>query len=807
MKPQRKFNWWKLTVLSAAILVCATAMSVSSASAGSGTRPYLPPGSAGDNTADGVLGQVNFVENQQNFRDERGVNTTGLLLGDVAIDRSISPNRVFAVDSGNHRVLGWTNISAFASHAAANIVIGQPTRFTGGCNLNTNLPSASSLCTPTSVAVDSAGRLYVADSGNNRVLEYNAPFTTDRIADDIFGQFGTFATKDCNAGSAAPSSDSLCNPTGVGVDKSDNLYIADRDNNRVLEFNTPETITGVTGSGDTSGDRVFGQLNNLSSATCNISGVNNVGLCHPRSVASDASSNIYVADTDNDRVLEYNTPIGSGTGADRVFGQHNSFTSSICNDDGVIVTAATLCKPNDVAVDGLGNVYIADTGNTRVLEINTPFVSGTTADKVFGQGGSFSSAICNLGGVSASSICTPMGVSVDTGNNLYVADCGNNRELSFTTPVTTDTIADGVVSQVLFTTNAQNLVDALGLDTAFNNGGIAIDKTVVPNRVYVADYGNNRVLAWNNISAFTTHAAANLVFGQPNGLVRTPNNGGIKPTTLNLPIAVAVDSAGNLYVVDSSNNRVLEFNTPFVSGVSADKVFGQLGSFTTGTCNNGGVTANSLCIPLGVAVDSGGNVYISDSANDRMLEYNTPLTTNTTADRVFGQANFVSTLCNRGAGPSSITLCNPWGVAVDGSNNLYVADNGNNRALEYFTPIVSGVSADRVFGQLNVFTTNTGNNGGISAKSLKEPQNVAVDSSGNVYIVDKSNNRGLKYNTPGDTIADKSFGQGGLFNQGFCIFTPSPNTMCVPDGVATDASKNLYIVDGENHRILQYLTP
>jgi sugar lactone lactonase YvrE len=659
--------------------------------------------------------------------------------------------------------------------------------------------------------MDRQGRLYVADAHNNRVLEYNAPFTTDRIADDIFGQFGNFETDDCNAGAApASSSDSLCSPTGVALDSADNLFIADQNNNRVLKFFTPEVATATVGSGDTSADKVFGQLNNFGTNVCNVNGITFSSLCNPRSASLDASDNLYIADTGNNRVLQYNAPL-SGTTAARVFGQLNSFATNLCNL-GASPTASTLCAPEDAAVDSSGNVYIADYSNNRILEYTSPFTTGTVADKVFGQNGSFTTKVCNGFGIptDAISLCQPLGLAMDKDNNLYAADEDNNRILSYTTPLTTDTTADGVLGQVLLTTSAPNLVDGAGLDTGFNNGGIAIDRTIAPNLVYVADYANHRVLGWNNISAFTTHAAANLVFGQPNFFSYQPNAGGaISASSLLNPIAVAVDASGNLYVADSGNSRVLEYNTPFISGVVADKVFGQLGSFATGDCNKIGAVsgADLLCTPLGVAVDSGGNVYISDSGNSRALEYNTPLATNTTADRVFGQTNFSSASCNDGFPPSSSRLCRPWGIAVDGSNNLYVADNGNNRVLEYFTPIVSGTVADRVFGQLNSFTTNTPNNGGISAKSLNAPQTVAVDVAGNVYIVDKSNNRGLKYNTPGDTIADAVFGQGGQFNQGSCHFTPTPNTFCVPDGVATDSSKNLYIVDGENFRILQFLTP
>jgi len=130
MKARLTISWMPPMLLSAAILLCLATMNTIAFAA----QPYLPPGSSGDSTADGVLGQFNFVENQQNYRDGRGVETSFSGIGAIAVDKSVSPNRVLAVDSPNNRVLGWNTVAAFASHAAANIVFGQPTVLSGKCN-------------------------------------------------------------------------------------------------------------------------------------------------------------------------------------------------------------------------------------------------------------------------------------------------------------------------------------------------------------------------------------------------------------------------------------------------------------------------------------------------------------------------------------------------------------------------------------------------------------------------------------------------------------------------------------------------
>src|SRR5208283_658082 len=140
---------------------------------------------------------------------------------------------------------------------------------------------------------------------------------------------------------------------------------------------------------------------------------------------------------------------------------------------------------------------------------------------------------------------------------------------------------------------------------------VALDRSVRPNRIYVADTQNSRVLGWANAVSFANGAAANLVIGQPDFFSSSPNNGGASARSLNQPMGVAVDSKGNLYVADTANSRVLEYDRPFTSNTTADRVFGQSG-FTTGACNLGTSsrpTGYTLCHPGRVALDPAGRLY------------------------------------------------------------------------------------------------------------------------------------------------------------------------------------------------------
>jgi hypothetical protein len=371
--------------------------------------------------------------------------------------------------------------------------------------------------------------------------------------------------------------------------------------------------------------------------------------------------------------------------ADNVFGQGN-FTSAGCG-----LSATSLCSPSGVAVDSVGNVYVADSANNRVLEYDNPLNTDFIADRVFGQGGSFTSGVCNLGGISATSLCYPIDVAVDTAGNLFVVDFTNNRVLEYFTPTSTDTIADRVFGQ----------------NNSFTTG------------TYIG--------FWFNTSS-TADTLAN-------------------------PVSVAIDSTGHLYIGDRGFHRVLEYDPP-LSNTTADRVFGQLGSFTTGTPNLGGVSANSLQDFNGIGVDSVGNLYVADSNNSRALMYKTPITTDTTADVVFGQNGNFTTNNSNSTGVNADTLETPTDIDADNTGNVYITDTGTERTLVYDYPQVYGTTADVVFGQGGSMTSFGNNNGGIGTDSQADPWAIDFDSACNLYIVDYGNNRVLEYDKPPHACID-----------------------------------------------------
>ena len=388
---------------------------------------------------------------------------------------------------------------------------------------------------------------------------------------------------------------------------------------------------------------------------------------------------------------------------------------------------------------------------------------------------------------------------------FFVTVSGETSPLTLTvyTRAAQDDTADTVQGQPSFTVDNANNPLMPAANQLNEPYGLAVDAHT--GRLYVADTINNRVLSWPNAAALANGQAADLVIGQPNFISHTANTNGISANSLNFPTGVALDAQGRLYVADAGNNRVLEYTAPLTNGMAANGVFGQGGSFTTTALLP--VTAASLSGPFGVALDAQGGqgrLYVTDNGNSRVLEYDTPLTS-TTANRVFGQGgSFTTNTINKG-GLGRASLKEPTGVALDAQGRLYVADWLNHRVLEYSTPLTS-TTADHVLGQPDFMSNNYNITGVVtpSAASLSDPLGVALSAQGNLYVADGFNIRVLEYDTPlTSTAADRVFGQGGSFTTR-AVLPVTAASLFGPAGVALDAQGNLYVADQVNNRVLEY---
>src|SRR5204863_6315586 len=220
-----------------------------------------------------------------------------------------------------------------------------------------------------------------------------------------------FVTPDCND-PALPPSATLCHGVGVTVDpRSGKLFVADGDNNRVLiwpsaaSFSNGQRASVVLGKPDFTIDQTLPCPTTAES------------LCDPNSVVVDHHGNLYVADTDGNRILRYSPPFKNGMKANMVIGEPD-FSTSACNSG-----ATGLCSPRDLAIDEDGNLIVVDSDNNRIVVFKSPLHNSKAAALVIGQA-NFDDNSCNRGqsAPSANTLCGPKGMARDSAGNLYVAE-------------------------------------------------------------------------------------------------------------------------------------------------------------------------------------------------------------------------------------------------------------------------------------------------------------------------------------------------------------------------------------------------
>jgi trimeric autotransporter adhesin len=318
--------------------------------------------------------------------------------------------------------------------------------------------------------------------------------------------------------------------------------------------------------------------------------------------------------------------------------------SAFSGDNGAAATAS-LSEPFGLAVDAVGNLYIADTSNHRIRKIDTSgiitTVAGNGTESFSGDGGAATSATLN----------TPIGVAVDTAGNLYIADAFNNRIRKVN--------AAGVITTVAGNGDARFSGDHAAATSASLSApfGVAVDKA---GNVYIADTSSHR------IRKVDTSGMINTVAG--NGTEGFSGDGGpAARASLNFPTGVTVDRAGNLFITDQSNNRIRKVSTVgVITTVAGNGDAGFSG-------DHAAATSARLNLPIGTAVDAADNLYIADMSNHRIRKVSADGIVTTVA------GNGIGGFSGDGSAATRATLNSPGGVAVDMAGNIFVADSLNNR--------------------------------------------------------------------------------------------------------------------------------
>ncbi|MES2921855.1 MAG: Ig-like domain-containing protein [Verrucomicrobiota bacterium] len=323
-------------------------------------------------------------------------------------------------------------------------------------------------------------------------------------------------------------------------------------------------------------------------------------------VIDPVSRKVFVADTSNRRVLRYPSvaSLSNGSGAEAVFGQARFSTNTSGSGD------LGMGRPRGMFFDRLGRLWVADETNNRVLMFEAASYRNTQAypDRVYGQ----PDFTTNTSGTAINKMNGPEGVWVDSDDRLWVSEYFNNRVLWFDSISTKPSGADanGVLGQATFDTSAAGS----GSSGLQGPGGIAVSSQ---GALYVACIDAQRVLRFNNAAALGNGAGANAVLGQPDFASTTP---GLSATQVARAVGFWITPDDTLWVSDQNNNRVLRFDNASnkTNGAAANGVVGQPGFVTKDSV----ATNRSL---LGIFfqpfVDAGGNLWIADSGNDRVLRF------------------------------------------------------------------------------------------------------------------------------------------------------------------------------------------
>lgn len=478
----------------------------------------------------------------------------------------------------------------------------------------------AALDTPQGIALDAAGNLYIADTGNHRVRRVDAEGRITTIAGN---------GEDGSGGDGGPAMEAqLSDPSSVALDGAGNLYIADSWAHRIRKVTAEGRISTVAGTGARgfSGDGGPATEARISGPAC---------------VRVDAAGNLLVADRYNNRIRKISPDGRISTIAGN--GYYGAVGDS--NGDGGAATAAMLQWPGAVAIAPDGSLYVADTGADRIRRVaadgRIEAAAGARLPVFNGDGQAAVKAVLRY----------PFGLAVDSSGTLYIADTIHHRVRKVD--------SSGAIQTVAGTGQSGDSGDGAAAVQAqlASPHHVAVDPT---GAIYIADTYNHRIRRVSPEGVITTVAGTGAAgFAGDDG----PASG----ARLNYPFAVALDREGNLYVADKENHRIRR--------ISKDgRISTIAGTGTAGYSGDEGPAARAqLDTPSGVAVDASGNVYIADTYNNRIRK----VTPDGVIVTVAGTGRFG--YAGDGGPATAAQLALPMGVAVDEEGNLYIADYLNRR--------------------------------------------------------------------------------------------------------------------------------
>lgn len=431
----------------------------------------------------------------------------------------------------------------------------------------------------------------------------------------------------------------------------------------------------------------------------------NAQLSFPDDVAVDSVGNIYIADTGNWVIRKVSASTGIIT---TIAGTPDAGGYS---GDGGPATKALLYYPEGMAVDASGNVYIADTNNNRVRKVTaaTGIISTVAGDGNLGSPGD--------GGPATSATLSPGAVALDSSGNLYIAVGCAVRKV---------TIATGIISDYAGNYTCGDSGDggaATAAELGYELGHISLDSA---GDLYIADYSNNAVRKVTTSTGVITTIAGNGSFGF------SGDGGPGTSAALNNPEGVAAAANGAIYIADLSNLRIREVSAAgTISTIAGNGTTGPVPTNVQATSTPVGVYGNRWYSSL--AADALGNIYFADTLNNVIRK----LTPAGALATIAGTG--VAGYSGDGGPATSAELNNPDSVAFDAQGNLYIADSENNviRKVNASTGIITTYAGTYAqYSSVGVTLLPTGDGGPATSAGLPAPTGLAVDSAGNLYIAE-----------------------------------------------------------------------
>jgi len=663
--------------------------------------------------AEGVFGQADLYSDSPGVTESRLNSPNGL-----AMDAA---GHLWVADQENNRVLRFDQAATATNGSPALQVIGQPDFVSHSQNR-----TQAGLNFPSAVGVDSSGRLWVNDYFNNRVLRYdNAAARGDGPnADGVLGQ-PDYVTNETGA-----SAHNFEDPYDLVLDSQDRLWVADFGNSRVLRFDKPSAGNQLDANG------VLGQLDFLSGDPRSGPG----GLNRPVRLTASSDGRIFVADNGSQRVLRWDAAatLPDGSVANGVLGRTGLDENSEYSPD-----EGGFSESLGIFADSVGRLLISDYDRDRILIWNqvASKANGASADAVLGQSGL--TAIFHLD--APAGITYPhQGLEAPGSGKFFVADQGRVLRFASRAALEAGQPPEAFLGQPSGFSVRGSVSDSVMQST----WGLALDST---GKLWVSDPEANRVVAFADAVNATTGSKMSTVLGQSDFSSREPK---LTQSGMSGPHAIALDLAGNLYVADSENNRVLRFNqaTLSSSGAPADAVLGQADFVTA----SNGADLALLKKPFGLVVDADGRLWVADTDRNRVNRYDQPL---------LAAPLEVPSVILGGIAATPNGMSRPMSLALE-SNRLWVMDTGFNRLLR-FENAASKITDSPPDGVLGAQTLDEISNAGLGLRGFYRPEVIFTDAQNALWVADINNSRMMRF-TPGTpTISSMGLNALGRWELGY----------------------------------------